>query len=270
LSKPKVTLARFRDLIGFERGASVAAAAVPPGPLADKPCTPFDKPKPITVACRLDVAGHPPQPERENGTEWPDGRRRRLVAAVSRIAAEHGYAGLTIERIVASAGLDREAFESCFDSRDQSLLAAQESFIESLLLDAAQACERPAAWPLRLAGGLRAVLSSLRENASLARVFVVEADAPIGLVLAERRLAALDDFAALLRLGRGDWPGADRLPKLTERALVGAVASLVDQSLLREEVAAMRTLDTELTELLLIPYVGTAEARRIALGPPAP
>jgi AcrR family transcriptional regulator len=215
------------------------------------------------------VAGGPSQPQPGDRARPPAAERERLVAAVSRTAAEHGYSGLTVERIVDAAGLDRAAFDAHFESREQSLLAAQEAFIESLLLDATHACEAPEPWPLRLSAGLRAVLSALRESASLARVFVVEADSSFGLVLAERRLVALDDFAGLLRLGRQDWPSAGRLPQLTERALVGAVASLVDQSLLREELAAMPTLETELTELLLIPYVGTGEAKRIALEFPA-
>jgi AcrR family transcriptional regulator len=214
------------------------------------------------------VAGRSPQPTPGNGSQLPDGQRERLIAAVAKAAAEDGYAGLTVERIVNYAGVGREVFETHFESREQSLLAAQEVFLERLLSEATGACEGSGPWPLRLRAGLRAVLSSLTESAALARVFTVEADAA-GLALAERQLVALDDFARLMRNGSRDYPAAAPLPGVTERLLVGGVASLLRERLLREEPTATPPLEAELTELLLIPYLGRQEARRIALEPPA-
>lgn len=210
----------------------------------------------------------PPQPRPADGSPRPDGQRKRLIAAISKAAAEHGYAGLTIDRIVRYAGVERGEFDAHFESREQGLLAAQEEFFERLLWEAAGACERPIPWPDRLRAGLRAVLSSLVESASLARVLTVEADAA-GLPFAEARLVAIDEFARLMRGGRESFPAAELLPDLTERMLVGGVASLLRQRLLREEPAATATLERELLELLLIPYLGTREARRIAMEPPA-
>ncbi len=210
----------------------------------------------------------PPQPHPADGSPRPDGQRKRLVAAISKAAAEHGYAGLTIDRIVRYAGVDRAVFDAHFESQEQGLLAAQEEFLERLLWEATAACERPVPWPDRLRAALRAVLSSLVENAALARVLTVEADAA-GLSLAECRLASLDKFAYLMRSGREEFPAAALLPDVTERLLVGGVASLLRQRLLREEPTATPTLESELLELLLSPYLGRQEARRIALEPSA-
>lgn len=228
----------------------------------------LDKTDRLTLPCRTYVTGRPPQAHPANGSRRPEGQRERLVAAVSKAAAEHGYAGLTIERIVDYAGVDRDVFDAHFDSREQGLLAAQEAFLERLLWEATGACERPGPWPLRLRAALRAVLSSLIESAALARVLTVEADAA-GLPLMERRLAALDDFARLMRRGREGHP-TPALPEVTERVLVGGVASLLRQRLLREEPTATAPLEAELTELLLIPYLGRPEARRVASEPPPP
>lgn len=212
------------------------------------------------------MVDRPPHPKSGNGSQRPDGPRERLIAAISKTAAEHGYAGLTIERIVSSAGVRREDFDAYFESREQGLLAAQDLFLQRLLGEAAAACERSVPWPSRLRAGLRAVLASLLESAALARVLTVEADAA-GLALAERRLVALDDFARLMRSGREHSPRAAALPDLTERVLVGGVASLLRQRLLREEPASTPTLEVELAELLLLPYLGHEEARRVALKP---
>lgn len=205
---------------------------------------------------------------RTSGPEGSDAERERLVAAISKTAAEHGYTGLTVARVVTSSGVDREVFEAHFDNCEQGLLAAQETFFGRLLGEASGACELSAPWPYRLRAGLRAVLSALTEGAALARVLTVEVDAA-GLALAERRLVALDDFARLMRNGREDHPGAASLPAVTERMLVGGVASVVSERLLREEPTATPALEAELTELLLIPYLGQVEARRVALHAPA-
>jgi AcrR family transcriptional regulator len=207
-----------------------------------------------------------PQPPLRNGAGGPWGDRDRLVAAISKAAAEHGYEALTIEQITGYAGLSREAFDAHFDSREQGLMAAQEVFLKRLLAEASSACEGAAPWPVRLRAGLQAVLASLIESYALARVFTVEADAA-GLALAERQLVALDDFARLMRAGRDGLPDTATLPTITERLLVGGVASLVRERLLLEEQAVPPPLEAELTELLLIPYVGRAEARRVALEP---
>lgn len=213
------------------------------------------------------MAGRPHHSDLVGGSRRPEGQRERLVAAISKAAAEHGYGGLTIDRIIRNAGVERAVFDAHFESREEGLLAAQDAFLQRLLWEATGACERPVPWPHRLRAGLRAVLSSLIESAALARVLTVEADAA-GLPLAERRLVALDDFARLMRSGREDFPAAALLPDVTERLLVGGVASMLRQRLLREEPTAPAALETELVELLLIPYLGRQEARRIALEPP--
>jgi AcrR family transcriptional regulator len=210
-----------------------------------------------------------PHPLPGDGVRRPAGERDRLIAAISKAAAEHGYAGLTIERIVSYSGLDRETFDTHFDSREQGLLAAQEVFLQRLFWEATAACEGLEPWPVRLRAGLRAVLSSLLESADLARVFTVEADAA-GLALVEHQIKVLDDFALLMRKGRKVYPVAGALPEVTERVLVAGVAALVRQRLLREETTAVSPLEEELTELLLLPYVGDREARRIAMGPLRP
>jgi AcrR family transcriptional regulator len=213
------------------------------------------------------VAADESEQIRSRGPEGSVAERERLVAAISKTAAEHGYAGLTIDRVVSSSGISREVFEAHFQSCEQGLLAAQETFLDRLLGEAGGACDLSVPWPYRLRAGLRAVLSTLTEGAGLARVLMVEADAA-GLAVAERRLVALDDFARLMRNGREDHPAAASLPAVTERVLVGGVASVVGERLLREEPTATPALEAELTELLLIPYLGPEEARRVAVGSP--
>jgi AcrR family transcriptional regulator len=190
--------------------------------------------------------------------------RELLVAAVAKVAAERGFADLTVERVVRYAGVPRATFEAHFESTEQGLIAAQEAFIEELWLDLLSACEAPGEWPLKVKAALAAVLAALAEASPLARVFAIEGTAA-SLALVERQHAALDRFAKLLRDGRRHYPDAASLPDATERALVGGIASIVTRCLLAEEPQAIDGLEEQLIELVLIPYLGEGEARRIAV-----
>jgi AcrR family transcriptional regulator len=191
------------------------------------------------------------------------GDRERLVAAVAKAAAEHGYAQLTMDQVLRYAGVPRAIFDAHFESKEQGLVAAQDAFLDRLWLDAVAACEAPGEWPLKVRAALGAVLSSLVEASNLARVFAVEA-AAASLAAAERQFAALDRFATLLHDGRRLYPAAASLPETTERALVGGIASIVSGHLLVEDPQAIPALESQLVELVLIPYLGTGEARRVA------
>ena len=194
-----------------------------------------------------------------------DDQRERLVAAFARAASEHGYAELTVEQVLQYAGASRAEFDAHFASKEQGLIAAQDAFLDELWLEVVAACEATQEWPLRVRAALRTVLDQLVETSSLARVFAVEA-AATSLAAAERQLAALDKFALLLRDGRRHYPAASDLPQATERALVGGVSSIVSSHLLMDDPQAIPPQEAQLVELLLMPYLGVAEARRIASG----
>ena len=191
------------------------------------------------------------------------GERERIVAAISKTACEHGYAKLSLEQVLRYANVPRSTFDAHFASKEQGLIAAQDAFLDRLWLDVVSACDSPAKWPLKVRRALGAILSSLVEASDLARVFAVEA-AAVSLVAAERQFAALDQLATLLREGRRHYPDAASLPDVTERALVGGIVSIVSAHLLMEDRQAIPGLEEQLVELVLIPYLGEGEARRVA------
>lgn len=209
------------------------------------------------------VTGREPHRQAETDLEASHELREWLVSAFAKAAGEHGYANLEVEQVLRHAGVSRAAFEANFASMEQGLVAAQDAFLDRLWLDIAAACEEPTDWAFKVRAALAAILSSLVEASSLARVFAIEAVAA-SLVAAERQFAMLDRLAVLLRKGRDHHPLAVSLPDATERALVGGIASIVSGHLLMENPQAIPSLETELVELLLIPYVGEEEAKRIA------
>ena len=199
-----------------------------------------------------------------SGEPWgTDAERDRLIAAFGKAAEEHGYGEVTAERVARYAGLPRARYEAHFETKERALVAAQDVFLERLLTDAFFAGEAVGEWPGKVRAALSAVLASLAEASALARVFAVEA-VGASFAAAERQFAALERFAALLRDGRRRYPRAASLPAPTERVLIGGVASIVSAHLLAEDPAALPVLEPGLAETLLVPYLGEAEARRIA------
>jgi AcrR family transcriptional regulator len=213
---------------------------------------------------RPDVAGGNPQQSSEAPSGYAEDRER-LIAAVAKAAAEHGYPQLTVEQVAHYAGVSEDIFLAHFENKEQAMVAAQDSFLDRLWLDVIHACDALQEWPLKVRAGLGAVLASIAEASGLARVFAVEA-AAASPAATERQFAALDRFAALLRDGRRHYPRAASLPDATERALVGGIASILSGHLLMEDPQAIPPIEGQLVELLLIPYLGEGEARRVAAG----
>ena len=189
--------------------------------------------------------------------------RERLVAAIARAAGEQGYDKLTVEHVARYAGLPPTTFYEHFATTEQGLMAAFDAFLDRLWLEVYAVCETDAEWPQKVRASLDVTLSYLAETASVARVFAVEAAA--NLAATERQLAAVESFAAMLRAGRRLYPRAAELPPPTERALIGGIASIISGHLLAEEPQVLYGLEPQLTELVLLPYLGQSEARRIAL-----
>lgn len=189
--------------------------------------------------------------------------RGKIVTAIAKAVAEYGYAQLTLEQVLAYAGVTPGEFEAHFQSLEQALIAAQEDFLERLRLEVATACELDRAWPDNVRAALDAALAYVADANAMARGFAVEATAA-SLAANERQYAALETFADLLREGRRLYPRAAEMPPETERALVGGIASIVSDRLLSEEPQTLVDLEPQLAEFLLVPYLGRAEASRFA------
>jgi AcrR family transcriptional regulator len=186
-----------------------------------------------------------------------------VISAFGKAVAEQGYRGLTLDAVARTAGMPKARIEVHFATTESGLIAAQEAFLDRLWLEVVVACKAPAAWPRQVSAGLASAIGSLAEASAQARVFTVEATG-VSLAAAERHFAAIDQFASLLAEGRKRYPRAGSLPVLAERTLIGGVASIAAATLLAEDPAALSLQLPQLTEMLLIPYLGEAEARLVA------
>ncbi len=123
-----------------------------------------------------------------------------------------------------------------------------------------EACEKHEPWPLKVAAAIRAALDFAAADPAAARVLTVEAMVDRG-DGGRRYQRTLDYLSELLGAGA---PHDVLLPASTERALVGGIAMLIADHLLRDQPDQLASLAPGLIEFTLLPYLGALKAKRWA------
>ena len=192
-------------------------------------------------------------------------QHERLIAGLAAAVAEKGYAAVTLTDIVKQAKVSRRVFYANFESKEQCFLAAFEVVVGHLRELVAEAVESVEGWPGRAIAASRAVLAFLASEPDLARLCLVESRAA-GPAVAARFNEAVGELAPLLRQGRAERPEGERLPDSTEDSTIGSLISLVYRKVAAGETEQLEQLLPDCAELVLLPYLGPAEATRLARG----
>ncbi len=188
-------------------------------------------------------------------------QRSRMLAAAVRSVEELGYSQATVAHITRRARVSRRTFYELFSNREECLVAALESIVQSIRAEIDAAGLEGLAWRDRVRGGLVAILSFFDREPVLARVCVVQAMRGSQGVL-ERREEILAGLAAIVDEGRLEGTRGGECPPLTAEGLVGAAFSLVYTRLLRRDSEPLSDLVGDLMGMIVLPYMGPAAARR--------
>jgi AcrR family transcriptional regulator len=192
-----------------------------------------------------------------------DHQRQRLLAGAARAVAEHGYAAMNVEHILVNAGVSRTTFYENFDNKRDCVLVAHEQAFNRLSSELVGACAGELAWSQKVGAAVAAAIEFATRAPDEALLLVLDALAADA-VLASRLLASSDFLVGLLRNGREQCAAAATLPDLTERALVGAATSVIGSRLMAGQAEGLLELEPQLVQLILMPYVGGEEARKVA------
>ncbi len=198
-------------------------------------------------------------------------QRLRIVAAMLQALPRHGYPGITIGHLTSGAGVSRAAFYAHFEGKEECFLATYDiaagwvrDRIERAVEEAGErgaggGVEGTAEWAERVAAGAAAALRQLGDNPPLAHLIAVDA-LQAGPAARRRQEACIADLAEALRAGR---PGPADLPPELEELLLGGVVTMIGRYVDGGRAERLPEATAELTEYLLIPYLGAAEAKRI-------
>jgi len=190
-------------------------------------------------------------------------QRERLIVALAHVVAEHGYNDTTITRIVEGAGVTSRTFYKYFQTVEECYLAALDSAIDRLTPLVVDAYESQEGWSLRVRAAIAAVLDFFATEPEVARLCAVEPFVA-GPGIARRYELAIDSLVPYLRLGRELRSGSEAFPETTERGLLGSMNSLVARRVSAGEAERLPELLPDLVQFALTPYLGAAEARKVA------
>lgn len=192
-----------------------------------------------------------------------DNQRQRLMAGTARALAERGYAEMTVEHVLTEAGVSRTTFYENFENKRECVLVAHEEVFDRLSGEIFRVCAVEVTWPAKVAAAVRTTIAFAVGRPEEAQLLIVDAVAAEP-TLAMRVLASNDYLVGLLRNGREQCAGAATLPELTERALIGAASSVIGSRLLSGQADRLPALESQLVQLMLMPYIGITEARRVS------
>jgi AcrR family transcriptional regulator len=189
-------------------------------------------------------------------------QRSRLLAAAASVVDERGFSHTTVAHITERARVSRRTFYDLFDDREDCLLAVFEDAVGLVRREVLTAVGTPALdWRARVRAGLWAILSFLDREPVLARVCIVQT-LRSGTRPLERREEVLAELAGALDQGRDASARGGACPPLTSEGLVGAVSTILYGRLLHGSPEPLTGLFGELMEMIVLPYLGPAAARR--------
>jgi AcrR family transcriptional regulator len=192
-------------------------------------------------------------------------QRQRLIVSFTNLVGEVGFNNVTIGATTAGAGVSSRTFYAYFETIDDCYLGALEEALGRLGPYLLEAFESETEWQNAVRAALLALLEALSDDHSTARLLTSEPFVA-GAEVAERFHAALGEVAPYLAKGRELSKIGEQLPESTERSLLGAASSLIGRHTFSDEVENLVDLLPDLVQFILTPYLGPAEARRIALG----
>jgi len=221
--------------------------------------TPAENPHPPDELAQLPHGRHglPPEFVERN-------QRERLIASFIGLVGEVGYSGATLTAVTEGAGVASRTFYKYFDNVEEVCVAAFEKGIEDLRPLVVGAYRGEEEWPLRIRAVLAAILADFASYPELARLLTAEPFVA-GPEIARRHKAAVEGLVPYLREGRELRAGGEPLPDTAERGILGGVNSMIGREVTAGRGEELEALLSDLTQFVLTPYLGSAEARRIAL-----
>lgn len=190
-------------------------------------------------------------------------QRERLAAGTIAAVAERGFNETTITQICAAAGVSRRTFYTYFSSKEECFLAAGKTIVEHLRIAAEASSQGEEKWPIRVKMKLGATLEFLAVNPDLAR-FLLIAPQRAGEEVTSRYRSALERAVDYLGEGRPSGAGQRTPSDAVAASLVGGIIALIVRKVEDGEGELLPQLLPDIAELFLTPYIGRAEAVRIA------
>jgi AcrR family transcriptional regulator len=204
---------------------------------------------------------------RRNPHQLPSGRhgllrsfvaanqQERIMAAVAQAAAELGYAEMSVEAIVARAGVSRRTFYEHFKNKEDAFLAAYDAVVRQQARHIRRAYFEETTVQDRLRAGIRAYLEFTASEPDVARMCIVEVLAAGPRAMA-RRNEAMRMFAEIIEDNIHELLPGCRRAALTAETIVGGIHEVVFSRILTGRIDELPGLADDLLATILMLDVG--------------
>lgn len=200
-----------------------------------------------------------------------DSQRTRLMAALTELMGERGYAAVRLAELVTRAGVSKATFYEHFADKEQCMLAAYEQYLRALIAAIAPLVAEDAP---TISHFVRNVITRYIEvvgrDLTAARAFFVELDGAGPQARARRRYER-QAFTALLAQRHEQFrardPSLAPLPTIAYEAIIDAAREIVRDRLDTEPEPNLQDLITDLTLTLTAIFQGAAAARDAEASP---
>jgi AcrR family transcriptional regulator len=178
-------------------------------------------------------------------------QQERIMAAVAQAATELGYADMSVESIVARAGVSRRTFYEHFKNKEDAFLAAYDAVVRQQARHIRRAYFQETTVQDRLRAGIRAYLEFTARQPDVARMCIVEVLAAGPRAMA-RRNEAMRMFAEIIEDNIHELlPGCQRAA-LTAETIVGGIHEVVFNRILSGRVGELPGMADDLLETILM------------------
>jgi AcrR family transcriptional regulator len=182
-------------------------------------------------------------------------QQERLLEAICDLTVSEGFGAITINQLIARAGVAKPTFYEHFESKEACLFMWVDREIERLISEIATAVQDGATTEDRVRMGITAVVEFMASDEERARVLLLECFAA-GRTVQRRIDAAYEQLAQLYQALREEWrvdhPEYPPMSRVRARAIVGAIKDPLagglrdgrgeESALIREELIDVVTL----------------------------
>jgi AcrR family transcriptional regulator len=191
-------------------------------------------------------------------------QRRRIRRATGELVAKRGYSGVSVELVTKRAKVSFKTFYKLYSNKEEAFADLFDTAVAATGAQVRAALETSdLEWPEQVAVAMRTFFEAILAEPLIARALLVEGPTA-GPAILSRFDQIAKAFVPILLRGREYNPAAEELPETLEDTLAGAVLWSAYQRLNFSETDRIVELIPENIQLVLRPYIGEAEASRVA------
>lgn len=197
----------------------------------------------------------------EGGDSVEGDERIRIFRAMATALSDERAGSVTLADVAARAGISSRKLRGRFTDVETCFLAAFEHCSERAGVAMARAYEGESRWVESVRAAVAAMLELIEREPDLARLWIVYS-LGAGPRVMRHRAQAITTLCEYIDRGRLEPASRTEPPAITSEGVVGGVLAVLQARLLAPDSGAFEELQGELVSLVLLPYLGSAAARR--------